>query len=191
MQIECRFNCEAGRVIEFDGPAGPRSIAYKFGPGRGPWVVEVTDPEHLGAMLASPQKFRVVVEAGRGRALPKPTAAPDPGETDPAALGPTPAETALAEALATIAEMRAQMDAMVASGTTPVPPEAVRDSDGGTAEGEPVSSIQPNYDDMTLEEAQAAFERKFHRKPHPMAKLPKLIAHLKGTAAAGEAPTTE
>ncbi len=87
MQIECRFNCEAGRVIEFDGPAGPRSIAYKFGPGRGPWVVEVTDPEHLGAMLASPQKFRVVVEAGRGRALPKPTAAPDPGETDPAALG--------------------------------------------------------------------------------------------------------
>lgn len=99
-----------------------------------------------------------------------------PGMTLPTAAAPAPAapDDGTAALKARIAELEAAMAASVVEAIQPA------DLDAEVPAEAPAVAVTPVLDEMTLEQAQAAFEAKFGRKPNAKAKLPKLLSYLNG-----------
>lgn len=57
MLIKCNIHRPKGTTVEFDGPAGPRSIVYQFLPdAEGDHVANVEDEDHIERLLAVPDR---------------------------------------------------------------------------------------------------------------------------------------
>lgn len=57
MLIKCNIQRPKGTNVEFDGPAGPRSIIYQFRPDAdGDHVANVEDEDHIERLLAVPDR---------------------------------------------------------------------------------------------------------------------------------------
>jgi hypothetical protein len=162
MKIKCILLRQGGTHVEL------RGTNYHFAPqADGQHVAEVTDEAHIARFLSIPEAYRVVVEAAPAAPTPvaapisAPTAALNPGVTDPALLGVNAAWT-----------------------PPPVPPQGGEQGNGGSNGGSLESGDgDPVTDTSELRAMLAAqYKERFGRLPHGKWDAAKIDAELKKSA---------
>lgn len=171
MKIECTIRRKLGSTVTLG------TTTYKFGPGDGPHIAEVTDEDHIARLLAVPDSFKIHNPKG-GKAAP---VAPAPAASVETLLGSSshPASFEINGKTYSLGEVASM--AHEASGLSVADWNAASEEDRASAIDDQLDLLaneEEDDGDDELEAARRAYREKFDKEPHPKAKAATLRAKV-------------